>query len=34
LLTPPAVAQSNGNGALGIGLADDMPVEFSDNFAG
>ena len=30
----PAVTQRNGNGALGIVLADDMAVEFMDDFAG
>ena len=30
----PAVAQGNGYGALGIVLADDMAVEFMDDFAG
>ena len=33
LLTPPAIAQGQGHGLLGIGLADDEPVEFGDNFA-
>ena len=34
LLAPPAVAQRHGHGAFGIGLTDDEPVEFRDDFAG
>ncbi len=30
----PAVTQGDGNGALGIVLADDMAIEFMDDFAG
>jgi hypothetical protein len=34
LLAPPAVAQRDGDGALGVLLADDEAVEFGDDFAG
>ena len=34
LLAPPAVAQRNGDGALGILLADDVTVELGNDFAG
>ena len=34
LLPPPAVAQRDRDGALGIGLADDETVEFGNDFAG
>ncbi len=34
LLAAPAVAQRNGHGALGAGLADDVAVEFGDDFLG
>ena len=34
LLAPPAVAQRDGDGALGVLLADDMAVEFGNDFAG
>ena len=34
LLPPPAVAQRDGDGALGVVLADDVAVEFGDDFAG
>ena len=34
LLAPPAVAQRDGDGALGVVLADDVAVEFGDDFAG
>ena len=30
----PAVTQRDGNGALGVVLADDVAIEFVDNFAG
>ena len=33
LLAPPAIAQGHGDGALGVLLADDEPVEFRDDFA-
>ena len=33
LLPPPAVAQSDGDGALGVVLSDDVPVELGDDFA-
>ena len=33
LLTPHAVAERNGHGALGVGLADDVLVEFANNLA-
>ena len=34
LLPPPAVAQRDGDGALGVVLADDEAVELGDDFAG
>ena len=34
LQPPPAVAQRDRDGALGVGLADDEAVEFGDDFAG
>ena len=34
LLPAPAVAQRDGDGALGVVLADDVAVEFGDDFAG
>ena len=34
LLAPPAVAQGDGGGALGVGLADDEAVELGDDLAG
>ena len=34
LFAPPAVAQSYGDSALGILLADNEPVEFGNDFAG
>ena len=34
LLAPPAVAQRDGDGALGVGLADDEAVELGDDLAG
>ena len=34
LLAPPAVAERDGDGALGVVLADDVAVEFGDDFAG
>jgi len=34
LQPPPAVAQRDGHRALGVGLADDEPVEFGDDFTG
>ena len=34
LLAPPAVAQCDGDRALGVILADDVAVEFGNNFAG
>ena len=34
LLAPPAVAQGDGHGALGVLLADDETVELRDNLAG
>ena len=34
LLAPPAVAQRDGDGALGVGLADDEAVQLGDDFAG
>ena len=34
LLAPPAVAQRDGDGALGVVLADDVAVEFGDDLAG
>ena len=34
LLAPPAVAQSDGDGLFGFVLADDVPVETGDDFAG
>ena len=34
LLAPPAVAQGDGDGALGLGLTDDVAVEFRDDLAG
>ena len=34
LLAPPAVAQRDRNGALGVALADDEAVEFGNDFAG
>ena len=34
LLAPPAIAQGDGNGALGVMLADDIAVELGDDFAG
>ena len=34
LLAPPAVAEGNGDGALGGGLADNVAVEFGDDLAG
>jgi hypothetical protein len=34
LLAAPAVAQGDGDGALGVLLADDEAVEFRDDFAG
>ena len=33
LLAPPAIAQRDGDGALGVVLADDVAVEFGDDFA-
>ena len=33
LLAPPAVAQRDGDGALGVVLADDVAVEFGDDLA-
>ena len=33
LLAPPAIAQGDGDGALGVVLADDVAVEFGDDFA-
>ena len=33
LLAAPAVAQRDGDGALGLGLADDIAVEFGNDFA-
>ncbi len=33
LLAAPAVAERDGDGALGVGLADDEAVEFGDDFA-
>ena len=33
LQPPPAVAQRDGDGALGVGLADDEAVEFGNDFA-
>src|SRR5690606_41033231 len=34
LLAAPAVAQGDGDGALGVGLADDVAVELGDDLAG
>ena len=34
LLAPPAVAQCDGDGTLGISLADDVAVELGHDFAG
>ena len=34
LLAAPAVAQRDGDGALGVVLADDVAVEFGDDLAG
>ena len=34
LLAPPAVAQRDRDGALGLGLADDEAIEFGYDFAG
>ena len=34
LRPPPTVAQRHGNGALGVGLADDETVEFGNDLAG
>src|SRR5262249_28037401 len=34
LLPSPAVAERDGNGALGVGLADDEAIEFGYDFAG
>ena len=34
LQPPPAIAQRDRDGALGVGLADDEAVEFGDDFAG
>ena len=34
LLAPPAVAQRDGHGALGVVLADDVAVELGDDLAG
>ena len=34
LLTAPAIAQRDGDGALGVVLADDEAVEFGNDFAG
>ena len=34
LLAAPAVAQRNGHGALGLGLADNVPVQFSNDVLG
>ena len=34
LQPPPAVAQRDRDGALGVGLADDEAVELGDDFAG
>ena len=34
LLPPPAIAQRNGDGALGVALADDVAVELGDDLAG
>ena len=33
LLAPPAVAQGHRHGALGVGLADNVPVQLGDDFA-
>ncbi len=33
LLTADAIAESDGNGAFGVGLTDNVLIEFSDNFA-
>ena len=33
LLPAPAIAQRDGDGALGVGLADNETVEFGDDFA-
>ena len=33
LLTPDAVAQRDGDGAFGVGLPDDVLIEFADDFA-
>ena len=33
LLTPPAIAQGDGDGALGVVLSDDEAVEFGNDFA-
>ena len=34
LLAPPAIAQGDGDGALGVALADDVAVELGDDLAG
>src|SRR4029078_4324675 len=34
LLPAPAIAQGNGDGALGVALADDVPVKFGHDLAG
>ena len=34
LLPPPAVAQGNGHRAFGIGLTDDVPIQFGNGFLG
>ncbi len=33
MLTSPAIPESNGNGSLGIVLADDILIEFFDNLS-
>ncbi len=32
-LPAPAIANRHGHGALGVGLADDMPIQFGHDFA-
>ena len=34
LLAPPAVAQGDGDGAFGVGLADNVAIEFGDDLIG
>ena len=34
LLAPPAIAQGDGDGALGVALADDVAIELGDDLAG